>query len=72
MPAFGPISRTDLLGYLRRLGYDGPHAGGKHQYMLLGGKKLRIPNPHGSDISVPLLARLLRQASISREEWEQL
>jgi hypothetical protein len=29
----------------------------------------KIPNPHGADISVDLLARILRQAGISREEW---
>jgi hypothetical protein len=28
-----------------------------------------IPNPHEGDISVGLLARLLRQAGVSREEW---
>jgi hypothetical protein len=29
----------------------------------------KIPNPHGGDISVDLLTRILRQAGISREEW---
>jgi hypothetical protein len=28
-----------------------------------------IPNPHGRDIGPKLLAKLLRQANISREEW---
>jgi hypothetical protein len=32
---------------------------------------VRIPNPHGRDIGVALLTRILRQAGISREEWEQ-
>jgi predicted RNA binding protein YcfA (HicA-like mRNA interferase family) len=31
-----------------------------------------IPNPHRGDISRGLLARILQQAGISREEWEQL
>lgn len=34
--------------------------------------KLTIPNPHKADISVGLLSRILRQANISREEWEAL
>jgi hypothetical protein len=33
---------------------------------------LTIPNPHRGDISVGLLAVLLRQAGISRKEWERL
>jgi len=32
--------------------------------------KLPIPNPHKGDITMELLARILRQAGISREEWE--
>ncbi len=32
--------------------------------------KLRIPNPHQRDISVGLLRRILRQADISLQEWE--
>ncbi len=46
MPPFGPVSRKDLIRYLRRLGFDGPYVGGKHQYMIRGEVKLRIPNPH--------------------------
>lgn len=33
---------------------------------------MRIPNPHQGDISRGLLTRILRQAGISREEWEKL
>jgi predicted RNA binding protein YcfA (HicA-like mRNA interferase family) len=28
-----------------------------------------IPNPHGGDIGVGLLARILKQAGVSRAEW---
>jgi predicted RNA binding protein YcfA (HicA-like mRNA interferase family) len=31
-----------------------------------------IPNPHGSDIGTGLLTRLLRQAGLSRQEWESV
>ena len=72
MPPFGPISRKDLVRHLRVMGFDGPHAGGQHQYMVKGMLKLRIPNPHESDIAADLLARILRQARISRTEWERL
>jgi len=32
---------------------------------------LTIPNPHRGEISRDLLARILRQAGISRSDWEQ-
>lgn len=72
MPALGPISRRDLLGYLRRLGFTGPLPGTRHQIVVRGNIKLRVPNPHQGDVSLDLLVRLLRQAGISREEWEAL
>jgi hypothetical protein len=40
--------------------------------MQRGDTTATIPNPHVGDISVGLLARILRQASVSREEWESV
>ena len=72
MPVFGPISRQDLIKHLRAYGFEGPYAGSKHQLMIRGIITLRIPNPHQGVIGKELLIRILRQAHISREEWEQL
>jgi len=72
MPPFGPISRRDLIRNLKDLGFDGPYSGGKHQYMIRGQIRLRVPNPHQGDIGPGLLTRILRQAGIPREDWEQL
>jgi predicted RNA binding protein YcfA (HicA-like mRNA interferase family) len=72
MPGFGPIKRRDLIAYLRRLGFVGPYAGGKHQFMQRGQLSLVIPNPHGTDIGPSLLARILRQGGIDRKDWERL
>ena len=72
MPNWGPIKRKDLLRYLRELGFEGPYAGGKHQYMIKADLKLTIPNPHQADIGRDLLARILRQAEIAKDEWEKL
>ena len=71
MPPFGPIKRRDLIRALRRLGFEGPYAGGNHQFMVKDALKLYIPNPHGGDISRPLLAKILKQAGISKDEWEK-
>lgn len=73
MPSFGPIKRSDLIHYLRHLGFDGPYGGGKHSYMVRGQLKLVVPNPHhGEAISRDLLTRVLRQAGIDKDEWEEL
>ncbi len=72
MPPFGPIKRRDLIRFLKRLGFEGPFSGGKHQFLVREDTTLRVPNPHRSDIGVGLLARILQQAGISRDEWEKL
>lgn len=72
MPSFGPIKRADLIRALRKAGFEGPLTGGKHQFMVRGELRLVIPNPHSGEIGRDLLARILRQANISREEWEKL
>ncbi len=65
-----PLSPREIIRRLRRLGFDGPFPSGKHQYMRKAGLRLRVPNPHGEDVSVGLIAELLRQAGISGEEGE--
>lgn len=72
MPRFGPISRKDLIRYLRQLGFEGPYSGGKHQFVIKDDVTLWLPNPHRDDIGRELLARILRQAKIDRDEWERL
>jgi predicted RNA binding protein YcfA (HicA-like mRNA interferase family) len=72
MPPFGPIPRKDLIRCLRAVGFDGPYKGGKHSFMIRGNLTLTLPNPHGRDIGRELLARILRQAQITREEWERI
>lgn len=72
MPPLGPIGRRKLIQNLKKLGFEGPFSGGNHQYMVKGQLKLVIPNPHAGDISRPLLNKILQQAGIDRDEWEQL
>jgi predicted RNA binding protein YcfA (HicA-like mRNA interferase family) len=72
MPRLGPIRRRDLIRYLKRLGFEGPYSGGKHQFMVRDDITVRLPNPHQGDIGQEFLARILRQARIDREQWEAL
>ena len=55
-----PISHKELVRKLRKLGFDRPYSGGKHLFMIKGNLTLTIPNPHGKDISVELLKRILK------------
>ena len=66
-----PISRRELIRGLRRLGFEGPYSGGRHQFMARGELKVRVPNPHGKDVSAALLKEILRQAGISEAAWER-
>jgi hypothetical protein len=72
MPRLGPIKRHDLITYLRRLGFSGPEYGRRHEIMTRGGVTVRLPNPHRGDIRTHLLVDILREAGISREEWDRL
>ncbi len=40
--------------------------------MVRNSLTISIPNPHQRDIGRELLLRILRQAQISRNEWEDL
>jgi predicted RNA binding protein YcfA (HicA-like mRNA interferase family) len=68
MPSFGPTKRKDLI----KAGFEGPFAGGKHEFLVKGELRLVLPNPHQSEISKDLLARILKQANISRKDWEKI
>ncbi len=72
MPAFGSIKRKDFIRALKDAGFEGPHSGGKHEFMVKGNLRLTLPNPHQGEIGRDLLSRILKQAGISREEWEKL
>ena len=72
MPPFGPIKRNALIRCLKKIGFEGPYSGGKHQFMVKKEITIRIPNPHQRDIGKELLGRILRQAGIDKVEWEKL
>ncbi|MEK6634887.1 MAG: type II toxin-antitoxin system HicA family toxin, partial [Planctomycetota bacterium] len=48
------------------------YSGGKHQFMIKEKLKIRIPNPHKSDISENLLNQILKEIGINKTKWEEL
>lgn len=69
MSLFGPMKRKDFIARLRALGFSGPFAGAKHEFMERGALKVRLPNPHEGDITPGLPRRILRDSGVSKEEW---
>ncbi|MDL1957977.1 MAG: type II toxin-antitoxin system HicA family toxin [Deltaproteobacteria bacterium] len=66
------MSRKYLIKKFRNLGFNGPYSGGRNQFMIKENLKIRIPNPHKSgDITDSLLHEILRQAEISKDEWNE-
>ena len=72
MPAIRPIKQKELIRFLRKLDFTGPYSGGKHQFMVKGDLRIRIPNPHERNIGKNLLNLILKEAEISKEAWEKL
>jgi predicted RNA binding protein YcfA (HicA-like mRNA interferase family) len=65
-----PCSRTEFIRKLRALGYSGPYAGGKYEFMAFNGRRpITIPNPHKGEIDPSLLSKILRDAAIERDKW---
>jgi hypothetical protein len=71
-----PCKRSDFIRKLRRLGFDGPFAGTRHQFMVFSQKRLAIPS--NAEYSVPQLRILIREIrdiaarEITVDEWAGL
>jgi hypothetical protein len=65
------LSRKEMIRKFRALGYSGPLSGAKHQFMIRGSQKIRIPNPHINDIGASLVKEILRQAGITSQDWDK-
>lgn len=72
MPALRPIKQKELIHFFRKLNFSGPFSGGRHQFMVKGDLRVRIPNPHSGDIGKNLLRQILKEAEIKPEIWEKL
>ena len=70
-PMLKNVSLNKLIQKFRKLGFEGPYSGGRHLFMSKCELKVRIPNPHKSDISKYLLAEILRQAGVSKSDWNK-
>ena len=57
---------------MKLFGWDGPYAGTKHAFMMKGGHRIPMPNPHQSDLDWSLVKVILAEADIDPREWDRL
>lgn len=68
------MSWREIVRRFRNLGFDGPiyrKSKADHPFMVKGSLKAKIPNKHGKDIDGALIDRVIKQAGISKDEWNE-
>lgn len=76
MARWNPIKRRDFISRLRKLGFEGPVSGTRHEAMLYKNHRLAIPS--NEEYSIPQLRMMLRQVEtiiergIDAQEWHTL
>jgi hypothetical protein len=76
MSRWTPCKRSEFIRRLRKLGFDGPFSGARHQFMVYQQHRLAIPS--NMEYSVPQLRMLIREigriieSEITLENWTKL
>ncbi len=73
MPKLTPINSKELIKILERQGFKPIHQKGSHLRMVhADGRKTTVPVHSGEKVGVGLLRKILRDAGISRTDFEKL
>jgi len=76
MSQWTPRKRRDFIRRLRKLGFEGPYSGTRHQFMIYEQYRLAIPS--NAEYSVPQLRMMIREIEriidrkITVQEWDKL
>lgn len=76
MSLWRPCKRRDFVRRLRQLGFEGPYAGTRHQFLVFEHHRLAIPS--NAEYSVPQLRMMMREVetilgrTLSADEWNRL
>lgn len=76
MSRWTPCKRSEFIRRLRKLGFEGPYSGTRHQFMVHQQYRLAIPSNH--EYSVTQLRMMIREVevilgrSVAIEEWDSL
>jgi len=76
MSQWAPCKRRVFIQRLRKLGFDGPFSGSRHQFMIFNHHRMSIPS--NAEYSVPQVKMMVSEIqeiigrTISAEEWQNL
>ncbi|GIK41953.1 MAG: hypothetical protein BroJett011_57860 [Chloroflexota bacterium] len=76
MSQWSPCKRRDFIRRLHKLGFEGPLAGTRHQFMLYQEHRLTVPS--NAECSVPQLRIMIKEVEViigrevTAEEWNSL
>lgn len=76
MSRWTPCKRRDFIRRLRKIGFDGPYSGTRHQFMIF--KQHRLAIPSNNEYSIAQLRMMIREVEgiigrkITPKEWSQL
>ena len=76
MSRWQPCKRRKFIRRLRKLNFDGPYSGTRHQFMVF--KEYRLTIPSNTEYSVPQLRMMLNEVegilgqAITADEWNKL
>jgi hypothetical protein len=76
MSPWQPCKRRVFIKRLRKLGFEGPFSGTRHQFMLF--KNYRLSIPSNAEFSVPQLRMMIREVesilgrTLDSDEWNRL
>jgi predicted RNA binding protein YcfA (HicA-like mRNA interferase family) len=67
-----PIKHRELVRRFQKLGWQGPYQRGKHPFFVKDSRRLTIPNPHDGEVDWSLMKRILKQADVTPQQWEDI
>lgn len=76
MSRWAPCKRREFIQKLRKLGFEGPYSGTRHQFMVYGQHRMAIPS--NDEYSVPQLRMMVREVEeitagkITADRWNEL
>ncbi len=76
MSRWVPCKRRDFIRRLKKLGFNGPFSGTRHQFMVY--EKHRLAIPSNAEYSVPQLRMMIREVEgvlgreITADVWNRL
>lgn len=73
MPKLSPINSKELIGILQKQGFEKVHQKGSHiRLKHPDGRRTTVPIHSGEKVGVGLLRKILRDAGISRSDFDKL